>query len=80
MTRKNAAKSEALYTVKDWPRGAGRPAERAIARLGVTRLEQLARRTEAELLALHGVGPKAIRVLREALESRGLSFARGSVR
>ncbi|NEE36127.1 DNA-binding protein, partial [Streptomyces sp. SID7982] len=31
--------------------------------------------TAAEVLALHGVGPKAIRVLREALAAEGLAFA-----
>jgi hypothetical protein len=31
--------------------------------------------TEAELLALHGMGPNAVRVLREALRARGLAFA-----
>jgi hypothetical protein len=31
--------------------------------------------TEAELLQLHGVGPKTIRTLRPALAARGLAFA-----
>jgi hypothetical protein len=30
---------------------------------------------EQDLLRLHGVGPKAIRLLREALAEAGLSFA-----
>lgn len=63
--------------VKGWPRAAGRPAQRALANLGITHLEQLAEKSEAELLAIHGVGPKAARVLREALEARGLSLAAG---
>jgi hypothetical protein len=29
---------------------------------------------ERELARLHGVGPKALRILREALAERGLSF------
>jgi len=29
----------------------------------------------AELLKLHGVGPKAIRILRETLAAKGLAFA-----
>ena len=52
----------------------GAPATRALASVGVTRLEQLAGRSEAELLALHGVGPKAIRILREALQDRRLTL------
>lgn len=44
----------------------GRPATSALAEIGVTRLSELAQYSEQELLALHGVGPKAIRLLREA--------------
>jgi hypothetical protein len=53
----------------------GRPATRALAEAGVTRLGEVSRHTERELLALHGVGPKAVRILREALAERGLAFA-----
>lgn len=52
----------------------GRPANSALLEQGVTTLDAVAARSEAELLALHGVGPKAIRILREALAERGLSF------
>ena len=55
----------------------GRPATRALAVIGVTRLSDVARLTERELLALHGVGPKAVRLLRAALEARGLAFQQG---
>ena len=54
----------------------GAPAIRALAGAGVTRLSQVTAHTEAELAALHGVGPKAIRLLRGALAQRGLSFRR----
>ena len=40
-----------------------------------TRLEQLHGVRAAELLKLHGVGPRAVRVLAEALAARGLSLA-----
>ena len=53
----------------------GRPATGALALEGYTRLEQLTKISEKELLAIHGVGPKAIRILREALDAKGLSFA-----
>ncbi len=49
----------------------GAPASRALAAVGVTTLEQVAEWTEADLLALHGVGPFAVRVLREKLAERG---------
>jgi DNA-directed RNA polymerase alpha subunit len=50
------------------------PALRALLGAGYTRLEQLTEVTEAELLKLHGMGPKAIRTLQAALAERGLSF------
>ncbi|WP_084474547.1 alpha/beta fold hydrolase [Deinococcus pimensis] len=57
------------------PKGIGAPATRAFHAAGITRLSDLTRHTEAALLALHGVGPKALRVLRDALDARGLTFA-----
>ena len=51
------------------------PARRAFKAAGYTRLEQLTAVSEDELEKLHGVGPKAVRIVREALEDRGLSFA-----
>ncbi len=52
----------------------GAPATRALAAIGITRLEEVADRSEAELLALHGFGPRALRILREALAARGQSM------
>ena len=52
----------------------GGPARDALAVAGYTRLEQLTRVTERELLALHGVGPRAVRILRETLADRGLGL------
>jgi len=59
--------------VDDLPK-IGAPATRALASIGVTRLDQLTEHTEAELLALHGFGPRAIRILTEALAAEGLAF------
>jgi predicted Fe-Mo cluster-binding NifX family protein len=50
------------------------PARRALLGAGYTRLEQLTEVSEAEVMELHGMGQNAMRVLREALEERGLSF------
>jgi hypothetical protein len=58
----------------DLPPGLGAPAERAFAQAGYARLEQFADVTEKDLLRLHGVGPRAIRILRAALETRDLTF------
>lgn len=52
----------------------GRPAASALLTIGVTTLEQVAAMREAELLALHGVGPKAVRILRAALAEQGMTF------
>jgi hypothetical protein len=53
----------------------GRPATRALESIGVTTVGQVCGHTERELLALHGFGPRAIRILRSALAERGLDFA-----
>lgn len=59
----------------DFPRGIGSPARNALALAGYTQLAQLTSARAEELLKLHGVGPKAVRLLGEALAERGLSFA-----
>lgn len=53
----------------------GNPARNTLAVTGFTRLEQLTDRTEREIAALHGMGPKALGILREALAERNLAFA-----
>jgi len=58
-----------------FPAKIGRPATRALKGAGYTRLEELDEVSEAELKGLHGMGPKALGILCEALEARGLSFA-----
>ncbi len=67
--------SEPRLPEGDFPAGLASPARRALAAAGYVRLEQLAGASEAELLKLHGMGPKAIEQLRRALEARGLDFA-----
>ena len=58
----------------EFPSSMGKVAPRELAVNGITRYEQLTERTERELLDIHGVGPKAIRILREELAARGLSL------
>jgi hypothetical protein len=53
----------------------GAPATRALAHLGVTRLDELTAWSRARLLAAHGVGPKAVGILEAALAERGLRLA-----
>lgn len=59
----------------DLPAGLASPARRALAAAGMNRLEQLATLSEDELLKLHGMGPKAIRIIQQAMAERGLTFA-----
>lgn len=51
------------------------PAQRALASIGVTRLAQVAKHTRGEILALHGMGRKAVEQLETALRDRGMTFA-----
>ena len=44
----------------------GAPARRALIGAGYTRLKDLTKAKESEILRLHGMGPKAMRVLRDA--------------
>ena len=53
----------------------GKVARRELALHGYTRYEQLPAVTAAALLTIHGVGPKAIRILAEDLEAQGIGFA-----
>jgi DNA-directed RNA polymerase alpha subunit len=55
----------------------GVPARRALLNAGYTRLEHLTNVKESEVMKLHGMGPKAMEVLRNALQERGLSFRDG---
>ena len=56
------------------PRNIGAPATRALTTAGYTQLSQLAGVPAAELGKLHGVGPKALRLLREALQAQDMSL------
>jgi hypothetical protein len=61
-----SAETAAPGEVGDLPRAIGRPATQALVSAGITTLAQVAALSEAELLAMHGVGPKAARLLKEA--------------
>jgi hypothetical protein len=56
------------------PRGIGAPATRALTAAGYSDLRQLAGVPRPELERLHGIGPKALRIIQEELENRGLSL------
>lgn len=53
----------------------GRPANSALVAAGIGSLAQVAACSRSQLLTMHGVGPKAVRILEAALEAQGLRFA-----
>ncbi len=53
----------------DLPRSIGRPATDALNHIGVTTLSQADELSDKELLCIHGVGPKAVHILREAIRN-----------
>lgn len=57
------------------PAGIGAPATRVLLAVGYTRLDQLAKARVQDLLKLHGMGPKAIGIIREALKAKGMHFS-----
>lgn len=58
----------------DLPKDIAAPATRALVAAGYTRLSQLANVPLAELKQLHGVGPRALTRLQEALEQQDMSL------
>ncbi|ADX71692.1 hypothetical protein D7Z96_13885 [Pseudarthrobacter phenanthrenivorans] len=52
----------------------GRPAECALLQAGITSLAEAAALGRRKLLAMHGIGPKAVRLLEAAALERGLTF------
>ncbi|SNT49726.1 helix-hairpin-helix domain-containing protein [Rhodococcoides kyotonense] len=60
--------------VDHFPKGTGRPAAGAFFAAGYRSLDDLAGQSESELAKLHGVGPKALRVVKAALQERGIDL------
>lgn len=70
----NAVVESPARPESDLPAGIGKPATRALANAGLTTLDHVATRTRADLLAMHGVGPKAVRILADTLAENGKSL------
>lgn len=62
-------------STSQFPTAIGAPARRALVAAGYTELSQLAGVPESELTELHGMGPKALRVLKESLAESGLALS-----
>ncbi len=72
--KRNTARKSAASVKEGFPPGIAQPALRALAGAGYTSLEQLSKVSEEDLSKLHGMGPKAIGIIRAALKARGRSF------
>ena len=68
MAAKNKMKSDFLSLLSA-------PAQRALENAGIVTLAELAQYSEREILALHGMGPKSLPILRQALQEVDLAFA-----
>lgn len=60
-----------------FPAGMSGPALRALANAGLRSIAQVATRTEAQLAALHGMGPKALQLLKAELAKQGRTLRGG---
>jgi hypothetical protein len=49
---------------------------RALNGAGLTDLAKLARAREADVMALHGMGPNAMKAIKAAMKAKGLGFAK----
>ena len=73
--RKRAVADKATAAIQhNFPPGVAQPALRVLAAAGYTSLDHLTKVKEADLLKLHGMGPKAIAAIPAALRARGQSF------
>jgi hypothetical protein len=65
-----SARRPRLNGMTEIPHRVGAPARRAFDAAGYRTLEELLAADENELLTLHGVGPKALRIIHEEAEPR----------
>ncbi len=63
-----------IRPVGDLPNEIGKTAARELSYNGIDSLQKVSEHSKKELLAIHGVGPKAVAILSEALAARGLDF------
>ena len=66
-----------IRPVGDLPDAIGKTAARELSLNGIDSLPAVAGHSRKELLDIHGVGPKAIAILAEALAAKGLDFKPG---
>lgn len=64
-----------IRPVGDLPDAIGKTAARELSLNGITTLDAVSQHSARELLAIHGVGPQAVRILREKLAETGRDLA-----
>ena len=69
---RNAANVQTTAIKDNFPKGVAQPALRALVGAGYKTLDDLTKVKEADLAKLHGMGPKAIGLIKAALKKRGL--------
>ncbi|WP_439661736.1 helix-hairpin-helix domain-containing protein [Lentzea sp. HUAS TT2] len=62
-------------TEPEFPRTIGKVAARELASHGYTTFDSLTKVSAKTLLEIHGVGPKAVRILGEELAAQGRAYA-----
>jgi hypothetical protein len=50
------------------------PAQRALKSVSISKLEHFKKFTEKEIVTLHGMGPKALGIIKKALRTQRISF------
>lgn len=71
---RSAADAQTDAIKANFPSGIGRPALRTLVAAGFTSMERMADASEREIADLHGMGPKALGILRTELQRMGLKF------
>jgi hypothetical protein len=72
--KRQAARKPTASFQGNLPPGLSQPSLRALAAAKLTTLDQLAKVREADIAKLHGMGPKGVTTIRDALKARGQSF------
>lgn len=63
-----------MSSLAEYPHAMGSVAPRELKVHHINSPKEAANYTEKELLAIHGVGPKAVRILKELLAEHGLAL------
>lgn len=63
-----------MNTQSDFPLSMGKVAPRELIQNGIKNLNDCTKYSDKELLAVHGVGPKAVRVIKSELAKKGKSL------